>query len=178
MRVHVGSKNKTKVEATKRAFAGSEKFKHAEIVGVAVEVPEFGHPRTLKETIEGAKARAAAAFAGADFGVGIEGGLMEVPHSKTGFMETAACMIYDGKQFCLGLAPACEWPLKVTELILGGLDGSQAFKAAGLTTHEKIGAEQGSIHYLTKGQLTRTDQNLPAVIMALIHLEHPELYQE
>ena len=99
---------------------------------------------------------------------------MEVPNTKTGFMELTACAIYDGKEYHLGLSPGFEWPKKVTELILKGMDGSQALREAGVTNHPKIGIAEGGIWYLTKGRMSRTDYNKTAVRMALIHLEHPE----
>jgi inosine/xanthosine triphosphatase len=179
MKVHVGSKNKTKVDAVAKALAGSEKFKHAEVVGVAVEVPEFGHPKSLQEVVEGAIARATQAAKGALWGVGIEGGLIAVPYTKGGYMEITACAIFDGEKHHLGLSPAFEWPLPVLDGILNkGLDGSQAVKAANLTNEEKLGTNRGTIHLLTNGQTDRTEQNSLAVLMALVHLEHPELYQK
>lgn len=179
MRVHVGSKNKTKVDAVVRAFGKSEKFKHAEIVGVEVQVEEFGHPKTLAETVDGAKARAIAAFKDCDLSIGIEAGFMQVPHSKSGNMIVDVCAIYDGEEFHMGLTPAYEWPKKVVDLILNqGMDGSQAVREAGLTDEKKIGATKGSIAILTNGAIDRTDFNSLGVLMALVHLEHPEFYKQ
>jgi len=179
MKVHVGSKNKTKVDAVALAFGKSEKFKNAEIIGVAVEVPEFGHPKTLAETVDVAMARALRAATGADLGIGIEGGLMSVPHTKGGHMEVGVCAIYDGKEYHLGMSPAFEWPLAVLDGILNkGLDGSQAVAAANMTNEEKLGTNQGTIHLLTNGRTNRTEQNGLAVLMALVQLEHPEFYKK
>ena len=104
---------------------------------------------------------------------------MEVPYSKTGFMEIGACAIYDGKGFYLGLSPAFEWPKEVTKLILDNkADASQAFKQLDLTHHEKLGAVKGGIiGYLTEVRLTREDFTKYSIIMALIHLDKPELFQ-
>ena len=180
MKIHVGSQNKTKVQAVKDAVAlYPHIFKDAEIVGVDVRVDLFGHPKTLKETIEGALTRAKHSFTpGCDFSFGLEGGLMEVPYTQTGFMEVGACVIYDGKRFHLGLSPAFEWPVKVNEMILAGkADASQAFKQLGLTHHEKLGNEAGGIvGYLTDQKLTREQFSLYSIIMAVIQLERPELY--
>ena len=75
------------------------------------------------------------------------------------------------------MSPAYEWPIAVADGILDkGLDGSQALKAAGLTTHDKIGAAEGGIFLLTNGRMNRTDLNRSAVMMALIQLEHPQQY--
>ena len=103
---------------------------------------------------------------------------MEVPYSKTGFMEVGACAIFDGKTIHLGLSPAYEWPKKVTKMILEGTaDASQALKQLGYTHHEKLGAMPGgAIGFLTDGRLTREDFTKYSIIMALIHLEKPEYF--
>lgn len=180
MKIHVGSKNQTKVQAVKDAVALYPKlFPNPEIIGIDVNVELFGHPKSIKETVEGAVERAKNAFSDCDYSFGIEGGLMEVPYTKTGFMETGACAIYDGKNVYLGLGPAYEWPTKVTEMILSGkADASQAFKQRGYTHHEKLGAvEGGIIGYLTDGRLTREEFTKYSIIMALIHLERPEFFE-
>jgi inosine/xanthosine triphosphatase len=145
MKINVGSKNKTKVQAVEDAVKlYPHLFPNPEIVGIDVNVPLFGHPKSIKETVEGAVARAKEAFNGCDYSFGIEGGLMEVPYTKTGFMEVGACAINDGKNIHLGLGPGYEWPPEVTHLILSGkADASQAFKQLGLTYQEKLGAVEG-----------------------------------
>jgi len=103
---------------------------------------------------------------------------MEVPFTKTGFMEVGACAIYDGKNIHLGLSPAFEWPQKVNDLIISGkADASQAFKQLNYTHHEKLGNEKGGIvGFLTGQKLTREDYTKYSIIMALIQLEQLELY--
>lgn len=177
MKVGVGSKNKTKVEAVVETLKDYPIFASAAVEGVAVRVEEFGHPKSLEETVTGAIDRARQAYEGRDYGFGIEGGLMQVPYSKTGYMEVAACAIFDGKEIHLGLSSACEWPKAVVDGILNkGLDGSQAMKAAGLTTEEKLGTNKGFIDIVTKGRMDRTAFNKSAITMALVHLENPEHY--
>lgn len=177
MIVHVGSGNATKIEAVRAAFTFHEKFKNADVKGVSVNNPEFGHPKNLEETVSGAMDRAKQAFGGCDYGVGIEGGLMEVPHSKTGFMEVGVCAIFDGTQYHLGLSPALEWPKAALHGIFHkGLDGSQAVRDAGISDHPKLGTGAGMIALLTDDAVNRTSQNTIAVHMALAHILHPEFY--
>lgn len=176
MKVGVGSLNPTKFAAVARALGKCPGFAAAEVVKVKVSVEEFGHPKTLKETIEGAISRARQAQEGRDYGFGIEGGLMEVPYTKTGYMEVAACAIYDGTRVYLGLSSAFEWPPSVLALILSGLDGSQAVQAAGLSAREKLGTEEGFVGLFTDGRVDRTQFNEFAVVMAMMQLEHPEHY--
>lgn len=177
MKVGVGSKNKTKVDAVAELLKEYPMFDGAEVEGVAVQVEEFGHPKSIEETVAGAVDRAKQAQVGRDYGFGIEGGLIAVPQTKSGFIETAVCAIYDGKEVHLGTAPGCEWPRKVTHSILHeGLDGSQAMKKHNLTALEKMGEHEGLVGIMTHGRFTRTEFNRMAVMMALIHLENPEHY--
>jgi inosine/xanthosine triphosphatase len=180
MKVHVGSKNKTKIQAVKDALVlYPNLFPNPQIKGIDVTVELFGHPKNLQETIEGAIQRAKQAFTNCDISFGIEGGLLEVPYTRTGFMETGICAIYDGKNIYLGMGPAYEWPPEVIKLIRSGkADGSKAFKDLGYTHHEKLGAEKGGITgFLTHGRLTRENFTAYSVIMALIQVERPQLYR-
>lgn len=180
MKINVGSKNKTKIQAVNDAvMLYPNLFPDAEIVGMEVQVEEFGHPKSIKETVEGAIERAKKVFDNCDYSVGLEGGLIEVPYTKTGYMEVGACAIYDGKNFYLGLSPAFEWPLKVNEMIISGeADASQAFYKLGLTEHEKLGAiDGGIIGHLTGQKLTREEFTKYSIMMALVQLERPELYK-
>lgn len=177
MKIGIGSKNKTKVNAVSELLKDYPMFGDADVFSVNVQVDEFGHPKNIDETVSGAINRAKQAQKGNDYGFGIEGGLMAVPQTKSGFMEVAVCAIYDGKQVHLGLSQACEWPKKAIEGILHkGLDGSQAMKAAGFTQHEKLGEHEGLVGIFTKGRTNRTEFNKGAIVMALMHLENPEHY--
>jgi inosine/xanthosine triphosphatase len=177
MKIGVGSKNKTKVNAVAEILRDYPMFDAAEIEGVDVKIEEFGHPKSIDETVPGAVDRAKQAHADRDYGFGIESGLMKIPQTKSGYMEVAVCAIFDGKQIHLGLSQAYEWPQKVLDGILNkGLDGSQAMKAAGITDKEKLGEHEGFVGVFTKGRTNRTEYNKAAVVMALMHLENPEHY--
>jgi len=102
---------------------------------------------------------------------------MQVPYTKTGYMDLCACAIYDGKEVHIGLSSAFEFPTQVTRLILEeGLDANQAFYLVGLTKDPKIGSAEGAIGLLTKGRVTRKDYTKQAISMALIHLENSNLF--
>ncbi|MCX6797380.1 MAG: inosine/xanthosine triphosphatase [Candidatus Doudnabacteria bacterium] len=177
MIITVGSKNPAKLEAVKEIIEEYDFLKGAEVIIMEVPVDLYGHPKTLEDTTKGALQRAKDAFVDCDYSFGIESGLMVMPYSKSGFMETTVCAIYDGKNHHLGLATAFEYPKIMMEQILNkGLDASQAVKKVGLTDHPKLGAERGIIHMLTKGRLTRKEQAKQSIMMALIHLENPNLY--
>ncbi len=180
MKINVGSKNTTKVQAVHDAITlYPHLFPTPEIVGIDVQVELFHHPKNITETVSGAVERAKKAFTDCSYSFGLEGGLIEVPYSKSGFMEIGACAIFDGKNIFVGLSPAFEWPKKVTDLIISNkADASKAFKELGLTPHEKLGAMTGGIlGYLTDGRMTREDQTKYSIITALIQIEKPDLYK-
>lgn len=174
MKINVGSKNKTKIKAVEDAVKlYPNLFPQPEIVGIDINVPLFGHPKNIKETVSGAIKRAKESFTNCNYSFGLEGGLMEAPFSKTGFMEVSACVIFDGKKIHLGLSPSFEWPKEVTNLILSNkADASLALKQLGLTHHEKLGDAGGGVGLLTDDRLTREDFIRYSIIMALIHLEN------
>jgi len=174
MKIGVGSNNKTKINAVAELLLGYPMFESATVVGVDVQIERFGHPKSLEETVAGAVNRAKQAYRNNDYGFGIESGLMVVPQTKSGYMEAAVCVIYDGEQIHMGISQAYEWPKKILDKILEGMDGSQAMKAAGLTQHEKLGEHEGFVGIFTKGRINRTEYNKAAVVMALMHLENPE----
>ena len=181
MKIAVGSKNQLKLQAVKDTLVlYPNLFPNPDIEGVDVAVPLFGHPKNIDETVSGAITRAKKAYGDCEYSFGVEGGLMEVPHTKTGYMEVNACAIFDGKEIYVGLGPAFEWPRPVTELIIKGeADASQAFKQLGFTHHEKLGVVSGGITgFLTNQRLTREDFIRYSIIMALIHLEKKELYTQ
>ncbi|KKR50642.1 MAG: hypothetical protein UT84_C0009G0029 [Candidatus Curtissbacteria bacterium GW2011_GWA1_40_16] len=180
MKINVGSKNQTKIQAVKDAvILYPNLFPKPQIIGIDVNVELFGHPKSIKETIKGAVERSKNAFNDCNYSFGIESGLMEVPYTKTGFMEVGACVIYDGKDIYIGLSPAYEWPKEVTKMILNGkADASQAFKQLGFTHHKKLGAVAGGIvGVLTEGRITREDFTKYSIIMALIQLEKSEFFK-
>jgi len=177
MKINIGSKNQTKIKAVEEAFGDCKTFDYFEVIPIDIKLKEFGHPKSIGESVDGAISRAKRAFVDCDLSIGIEGGLIAIPKTKTGVMEVAVCVIYDGQTCHIGLSPAFEWPTEVLDKILNeGLDGSQAVKAVGLSSEEKIGTKQGVIGLLTYGRIDRILYNKLAVIMALVHLEHPEYY--
>lgn len=176
MRFTVGSLNQTKIKAVADAVAEIELFHGAQVEGVLIALEEFGHPKNLEEVTTGAINRARAAFQNCDLSFGLEGGLMAVPHTRTGYMEVSMCAIFDGTRFYLGLSPGFEWPVTCLELILAGRDGSQALREAGLTDHQKLGTAGGVVGLLTRGRMNRDLYSKYSVMMALVQLENKEYY--
>ena len=177
MRIGVGSTNKVKVNAVRETVADYEMFRDVEVVSVETSSGVSDQPLSLQETITGAKNRARAAYAGNEYGVGLESGLFDVPETKTGMMDTCVCAIYDGKEFHIGLSSCFESPIKITEMVKQGThDITQAFNEHKLSDDPKLGAAEGAIGLLTKGKVNRLAYTKQAIVMALIHLENPHLY--
>lgn len=177
MKINIGTLSPVKIKAIENVIAGYDRFSKAEINCQKAKSEVSDQPKTLKETIKGAKNRARNAFIACDLSFGIESGLMKIPETKTGYMNASVCAIYDGNDYHLGLASCFEYPKEVVKLVLEkGLEISDASKEIGLTTKKKVGYEEGTIGLLTHGRLCSIEYYEHAVINALIHLENPELY--
>lgn len=173
MKIKVGTKNKAKLDSVKDIIQEYSHLADSEIEGLEVSSGIADQPRSLDETIDGAINRAKSAFADCDYSIGLESGWMAVPKTKSGYMDVCVCVIYDGKEFYLGLSSAWEFPNpSITNLIINeGLDTTQAINKAGMTNNENIGSEEGAIGILTKGRMTRKEYTKQALRTALIHLE-------
>jgi inosine/xanthosine triphosphatase len=177
MKITVGSGNPNKVAAVREVIKESA-FRHATITSTSVESGVHKQPKTLAETMRGAKNRAKASFKDCDLSIGLESGFFKVPMTITGHMDMCVCAIYDGKRTYFGFSCAHEYPVKVTRLVFEkGKDISEAMKVCGLTDKEYIGYEEGAISVLSKGKISRKEYTKQAVMMALIPLENPQLYK-
>lgn len=173
MIINLGSNNKVKREAVEAVLARYDLFWTASIVTFSVDSAVSEQPMTLTETVAGARNRAVAAYnTECAFSIGIEGGLCEVPFTRTGYMNIEAASIYNGQEHFLGLSPGFEHPDAVVEALHSqDIDLSEAYRALKLTNSQKIGEEGGSISLLTGGRETRKGYLEQALIMALIHVK-------
>ncbi|MDP3640211.1 MAG: inosine/xanthosine triphosphatase [Nanoarchaeota archaeon] len=179
MLIAVGSRNAVKIQAVKKALSLYESFWDAKVVGMDVLSGVSAQPTSIEETIHGATNRAKNAFQRCEYSVGLEDGLLAVPSSRTGYMNVCACILYDGKHDHLGLSSGFEYPPKVLRLVFEeGLEISQAFYQAGLTKDPMVKHAEGAVGILTKGRLSRRDYTAQAVMMALVSLENPQLYEQ
>ncbi|QFR39190.1 DUF84 family protein [Candidatus Gracilibacteria bacterium 28_42_T64] len=173
MKVFVGSKNQNKVTAVEESIRDYELFREAKIFEKVVPSHVSEQPKSLEETIEGAKNRAYNSYESDGISFGIEDGLMLVANTKSGFMNVCACVIYDGNQYHIGLSSAYESPKTIIDLILvEKLDMNQAYLKAGFTDNPSLGQAGGAIGILSKNRLLRKDFTKQAILTALIHLEN------
>ncbi len=169
----VGTKNQAKIDAVAEILRDYPHLQDAEVQGADTSSGVSDQPKSLDETIQGAQNRAKSVYAECDYSVGIESGLMQVPHTKSGYMDVCVAAIYDGEQYHLGLSSGWEFPdPEVTKLMTeGGLDMSQAINKAGMTADPSIGSKAGAIGILTKGRVDRKEYTKQALRMALIHID-------
>ena len=172
MKIHVGSKNEIKVSAVRELLQDYPHLKNAEVCPFETSSWVSDQPKSLEETVQGAKNRAREVLGSGAYGFGIESGLMKVHGTKSGFMDVCVCAIYDGTEYHIGLSSAWEAPKKVMEYMLGeGLDMNDAAHKAGLTDNPKVGSAEGLVGIMTKGRLDRKAYTKEAIRTALIHLE-------
>jgi len=177
MKINVGSKNDIKVNAVREVIRDYDFLVNADVLSLEVSSEISDQPKSIDETILGAMNRAKNAFQNCDYSFGIEDGLINIPKTKTGYMNVCVCAIYDGQNFDIGLSPAFEYPCDVIRLVFDkGMDINQAFYKIGLTKNPKIGSAEGAIGILSNGRLLRKEYTKQAIIMALIRIENSEKY--
>ena len=102
MKINIGSKNQAKVEAVKEILQDYPHLKDAEVLTMEAKSEVADQPLTLEETMRGAMNRSRNAFNNCAYAIGLESGMLPVPHSRTGYMDLCVCAIYDGQEFYFG----------------------------------------------------------------------------
>lgn len=177
MIVVVGTSNPIKVKAVEKAF--SKFFKNVEVIMHPVIPRAPPQPVGLITVIEGAISRAKEALKSeerADFGVGIEAGIIPIPYTISGYMDQQFAAIVDKSgRITIGGGPAFEYPSFITNRIIKEKIEVNHIMAE-ITGRQKIGHEEGAIGYFSKNVLNREIITEMAVIMALIPRINEDLY--
>jgi len=178
MRINVGTTNNAKIEAVRETILDYEGFQNAIITPLKVESQVKDQPLTLEETIQGARNRAKNAFKDCKYSIGLEAGLIPVPHTLSGYMNFNVCVIYDGETFFTGLSSGFEYPPHVIkDIIEGGLEIKDAMVRAGITQSNEVAKGQGNIGILTKGRTPRKEYVAQSIRKAMIPLDNPKYYR-
>ena len=170
----VGSTNPVKIAAVRAVLerAGSR----AEVVGLAVASGVSDQPVGVAETIRGAtqRARAVLAASDADFGVGLEGGVVE----DDGIMRTCAWAAVVGRDGRVGTGGSLAMPLpsRVAALVREGVELGHAMDRVTGSHDTKRGA--GAVGILTAGLVDRQRAYEALVAYALAPFVTSELYDE
>jgi inosine/xanthosine triphosphatase len=168
-RVAVGSRNPVKVGAVRTVLATVAP--EAEVVGVEVSSGVADQPWGDEETIRGARARAVAARLAldADLGVGIEGGVVEMPW---GLRCCAWAVVADrGGVIGTGGSLAMPLPPAVAARIRDGAELGEAMDA--LTGRRETKTREGAVGILTAGLIDRQRAYEMLVTYALAPLLSP-----
>lgn len=174
MKVSVGTHNPLKVRATRNVL--ERIYTTVNVDGIEVDSGVRDQPIGLDETIKGAVNRARNAFMGVNLSVGIESGLLAVPHSITGYLDLQWCAIYDGDKITLGVSSGFEYPPAVMEEVLKGEEVGEVMDR--VTGVEKLGQKTGAVSYLSRGLLDRTENTEQCVLMAMIPRMNEGVYFE
>lgn len=173
MIVNVGTENQVKKKAVENVFKRvfDEKI-WVNKVQVETGVPEQPFDQHV---VRGAIKRAKKALLNADFGVGIEAGLIWNSYLETHFDVQFCAVVDKSKKLTVGHGAGFIYPQPVLEEVT---DGKTVGQVMGRVSGEKnLGEKQGAIGYLSKGLLTRTKLTEQAVLMALIPRIKSELYE-
>lgn len=172
MYIVVASRNPVKIDAAKRAFASSFPDTVVEMLSVDVRSGVSDQPNSDEETRRGARTRAMnanKAEPGADFWVGMEGGIEIIDGQLMAFawmaVRGAAEIIGEARSVTLPLPPA------VKELVDGGLELGDANDKVFATTNSKQGG--GAYGLLTNGLYTRESVYYQTMIIALTPFVNP-----
>ena len=165
--VAVGSRNPVKVAAVRAVLARVAPEADVQGIVVASTVPD--QPVGDDETIRGAVARARAALeaAGADIGIGIEGGVVSAADGSVRSCAWAAAVARDGREG-VGGSLALTLPDDVAALVRGGMELGHAMDAVAGTHNVKQGV--GAVGVLTHGLVTRQQAYEVLVAYALVPL--------
>jgi len=169
--VHVGTDNPVKVRAVRRVFEDLFDRTRVRMVPVASGVPEQPFDQ---EAPVGAMNRGRAALQQADFGVGIEAGLIWDP-SVGDYLDVQYCAVVDrAGRVTLGHGPGFEYPPGVVAMAKAGATVGEAM--AELTGIREIGSKYGAIGFLTERRMDRDALTEAAVLMAMVPRIRRELY--
>ncbi|MBE43925.1 MAG: inosine/xanthosine triphosphatase [Thaumarchaeota archaeon] len=166
MLVATGTSNMIKVEAVKIAF--KHFYRDVRVMNVNTDNLPL-QPITLNGTVNGAIKRASTAIQkinDADFGVGIEAGLMEIPDIKTYLNVQFAVIIDRDEKITIGSSSGFQLPNEVSKIVL--IERMEVDKAVEfLYGISDIGEKRGIIDLMTKGAISRKELITNALIMAI-----------
>ena len=166
MIVAVATSNPVKARAVEEVF--EETFPNANIAVRAVSVDLAIPEQPIGPEVEAgaiARARAAGASEAADYGVGIEAGLVRLDNDARWF-SVQVCAIADrAGRLHVGLGPGYELPADIQDAVLAGEPLRDAFRRLlGVDDADR----RGAIYHLSEGQLDRLDLTRFAIRMALV----------
>ncbi len=173
MKIHVGTENQLKVAAVRAAFKTMFPDHRLEVVKKAVASGVPSQPFD-NEVANGAINRAQTALQDADFGVGIEAGLVVFPGTNR-YLNVQICAITDQSgKLCIGSSPGFELPAWLVARLRN--DSTLSREMSIISGIPKIKEKSGAIGYLSQGAIDRFGVTYEAVLMALIPYIRSDLF--
>lgn len=176
VKVLVGSQNPVKVDAVRETF--SKFFEDVEVTAIGVDsgVPDqpkgeeilkgcFNRTLELKKINEKEKL-------GADFFVGMEAGITELPPRWFNF--SGACILDKNGKTGYGTSPFFELPQDVIKKLLDGAELGDV--ADELTGGHNTKQKGGIIGHFTKGVMDRKNYVAHSLVIALVPFLNKELF--
>ncbi|MEM0075338.1 MAG: inosine/xanthosine triphosphatase [Nitrososphaerota archaeon] len=162
VRVIVGSSNRVKIIATKRAFA---KYYSASVRGVEVDSGVPSQPFD-KQVFEGATNRAKEAMKlyQTDFAVGIEGGVKVIKNASFAF--AIVCIMDKKGKSSMATTGFFPIPNEAISLVYKGKELGEAMDI--ISGDKDVKRKYGAVGLLTKGVIDRIRLYEHAVVLALI----------
>jgi inosine/xanthosine triphosphatase len=172
--VAIGSKNRAKTEGVKRAFR--RLLRDAEFKALDAAPLVRIQPMSLEETVEGARRRAELAIKeeGAQFGVGVEAGLVELTGGVFLNLQIAAVVDSAG-HLSFGCSSGFPIPARFAAKLKENREELDRYTHE-LTGAKKVREEEGIVYRLSGRRLSRLEMTEQCVSMALIPWLHCELY--
>jgi inosine/xanthosine triphosphatase len=171
MKIVVTSFNPVKIEAAREAFESSFPGVEIQITPLKVDSGVPDQPMTDEETRRGAHQRVENArrqLPGADYWVGLEGGLDSFEGQLMGFAWMAVAGA--GNRISESRSATLPLPPQVQALIAEGLELGEANDRVFATLNSKQGG--GAYGLLTDGLMTRESIYTQTLILALIPFTH------
>lgn len=174
-KIVVASKNPVKIAAALGGFKQMFPDEEFEVEGVGVTSGVRDQPMSSDETYKGARNRASNAQAlqpGADYWVGLEGGIEATGDDMLAF----AWMVIIGSDGRVGKGKTGIFflPSEVATLIRGGMELGEADDIVFSRSNSKQAG--GAIGLLTDNIIDREAYYTEAIIFALVAFKHPEFY--
>lgn len=172
----LASKNPVKMQAVKAGFSRMFPDWECEFKTISVDSGVSNQPNRDEETLRGACNRAEGAMSaipGADYWVGVEGGIDDLGDEMTAF---AWIVVRSTKLLGKGRTGAFFLPEAVTTLVRQGLELGEADDLVFGRSNSK--QENGAIGLLTGNVVDRAQLYEQAVVLALVPFKNPGLYPE
>ena len=177
MRVAVGSQNPAKVSAVQAAFAKMQM--DVEVTGIGTDSGVSEQPFSDEETIHGAVNRARHVFKTAqnygqllDFGIGLEGGVVETPYGL--FVCNWGAVVDRHGNVSIGGGHRVQLPENIARALRQGEElGTVIDRWAGGYDIKK---KEGTIGILTNNHITRESMFCDVVICAFSRFLNPDYY--